>query len=515
MTSTTWSFLSGDTSSFAIELSLINDRTDDWMVDEAERASWGSMSIWVKSANVCEHIIQGETLRAAHWYLLPVVEWIVDNWDPLLHEERLPHRDAFDAATAFGSAAAAAELSTNPATAHIVDSVQSFYAHHGLRASAPGGVLPDLFLRRYGDFVEFSTGVEPLAGEDTGVYFAKLTRAYLPVTEVADTLYEAISALSDKLLKRDPKNKTFTDLRDRIERLTQPDRQHSRFAWLAGAGDHQEEFNRRWSKIVDVLGSETARDVSDLRLENNSGLTMQATPAALLFGSLAPNVSSRDLLNIYGSFITRRSSSTPTAEKLRRLGDKIIESWNSGFDSPPELGSFCGEAAWTELASDGGDTPVDIDAILEQLNIDVDYVNLGDRTVRAVSLVGATGTAHILVNQNFSRGTDRHVQRFTLAHELGHLLLDQGRAVEMAVASGPWAPAAIEQRANAFAAAFLIPSPVLNRSWTASTTDVDHVRNFARSLGVSFSAVLRRLQNTALISRADAENLLAAATDRL
>jgi hypothetical protein len=82
MSSVTWRYLAGDTASFAIELSLISDELDDWMVDADERASWGAVALWVRGINLCEHAVQGETLRAAHWYLLPIVEWLVEHWEP-------------------------------------------------------------------------------------------------------------------------------------------------------------------------------------------------------------------------------------------------------------------------------------------------------------------------------------------------------------------------------------------------------------------------------------------------
>ena len=46
-------------------------------------------------------------------------------------------------------------------------------------------------------------------------------------------------------------------------------------------------------------------------------------------------------------------------------------------------------------------------------------------------------------------------RRFTLAHELCHLIHDRGYGARLAIASGPWAPADVEQRANAFAAMLL------------------------------------------------------------
>jgi len=63
VSSVTWRYLSGDTADFAIELTLIQDDLDDWMVAEDERVSWGSFSLWLGGINACEHAVQGEYLR--------------------------------------------------------------------------------------------------------------------------------------------------------------------------------------------------------------------------------------------------------------------------------------------------------------------------------------------------------------------------------------------------------------------------------------------------------------------
>jgi Zn-dependent peptidase ImmA (M78 family) len=89
-------------------------------------------------------------------------------------------------------------------------------------------------------------------------------------------------------------------------------------------------------------------------------------------------------------------------------------------------------------------------------------------------------------------------------------LLDQDRASNMVVASGPWAPQEIEQRANAFAAAFLIPVPLLDARLTlvsdlAATSD--YIRETARVLGVSFTALVSRLQNLGRLAYEEADAL--------
>src|SRR5882724_12700490 len=166
MSSMTWRYLAGDTAAFAIELALIRDDMNDFMVDKDTRQSWGSLALWVAGVNVCEYSMEGESLKSSHWYLLPVAEWLTDNWDALLHEERLLIPEAG------GSAARASRRTAVLAESEISDLVESWQdwqTRHNLRSAAPGALLPDLYIRRYGDLVEFSIGGEPFAGGDWGI----------------------------------------------------------------------------------------------------------------------------------------------------------------------------------------------------------------------------------------------------------------------------------------------------------------------------------------------------------
>lgn len=96
--------------------------------------------------------------------------------------------------------------------------------------------------------------------------------------------------------------------------------------------------------------------------------------------------------------------------------------------------------------------------------------------------------------------------RFTLAHELAHLLLDRERGVDLALTSGDWAPQAIEQRANAFAAAFLMPTNLVRaalKEVEGQSNDYETVRGMATRLRVSVASLADRLYNLNLLSRDD------------
>jgi Zn-dependent peptidase ImmA (M78 family) len=106
-----------------------------------------------------------------------------------------------------------------------------------------------------------------------------------------------------------------------------------------------------------------------------------------------------------------------------------------------------------------------------------------------------------------SNGTSWTRQRYTIAHELGHILA--GDAQDLQVDLDVMAPSAghaqTEMRANAFAAAFLMPADTITSRWHGGDDGL-----FARLVGelrVSPSALAWRLLNLSLISAAERVHL--------
>lgn len=524
MTSVTWRYLSGDTSAFAVEFALVTPDSTDWMVSEDERASWGSFAMWVHGINIFEYHVQGETLHSAHWYLIPIAEWLADNWEPLLHEERLPVPEG--AAPPQGGPTAA-RYYTQLATLAEQDALdrgdttraellQQWYGRHGLRAAAPGALMPDVYIRRYGDRIEFSATAERPAGADWGISFRETVGTRIAVDVVAAALHDGLTALIQTLRRRHPSNERYQAVEKKLSRMRDGDREPERIAWLAGASGHVQRFSDVWQQVQNRIPTTLSAGLRDAISSRSlaDGLTMDAPPATLLFGSTSPNMSGDDLATLFTALLTNLDNRAP-ARGLSEVGAAILaDHTRIGELSAGEAGGILGEEAWRILA-DTADARVDARRILNDHGVKIDDVDIRDTEIRAVSMVADEGTAVIVLNNSFRNGVNPAVQRFSLAHELAHLLLDQERAAHMVVASGPWAPPDIEQRANAFAAAFLAPSPLLDSVWRQSTDTLglDDVRGMATALGISLSVLIRRLQNTGRITDATASSLLDSATN--
>lgn len=140
-------------------------------------------------------------------------------------------------------------------------------------------------------------------------------------------------------------------------------------------------------------------------------------------------------------------------------------------------------AASTELAAD-------IDRVF---GIDVGVLDLGDDVD---GLCALEGTVAVIL----AAPTPVPVrQRFTLAHELGHALArdDQGLRIDVDI-ENPGRDGS-EQRANAFAAAFLMPAGLLEERVGSTQPGRDLVAELAIDLGVSPSALAHRMERLGMI----------------
>jgi Zn-dependent peptidase ImmA (M78 family) len=138
-------------------------------------------------------------------------------------------------------------------------------------------------------------------------------------------------------------------------------------------------------------------------------------------------------------------------------------------------------------------------------------VDLSDTRVRAIAICGEKSRPLIAVNKSCRHNESEPGLRFTLAHELCHLLFDEEEGVPLAVASGPWAAATIEKRANAFAAMFLMPEDSCRRLFNQYRHDEELtatvITDIATAFGTGKLATLRHLWNLGLMDSAEFNDL--------
>ena len=158
--------------------------------------------------------------------------------------------------------------------------------------------------------------------------------------------------------------------------------------------------------------------------------------------------------------------------------------------------------------------PVDIEHVARTLDVKVNYQKLED-DVSGVLIVSGN-QRHVLINDTHHPNR----RRFTLSHELGHLMLHDGGGDQFFVdrhlrvyqrVGEPGAPAYqlpdsmtnadMERGANRFAAALLMPGPLVKRvALEHDLWDENDIARLAKSFGVSEQAMSIRLQQLKVVA---------------
>ena len=515
-----WQLQVGDPARLALSIAFTAnpDGSDDAATLD-DSTAWGSFRIWVDGENLCAHHELGEVVDACHWYLLPLLEWFADNWNALFHEERLPLANSRSSA-----ADSLAATKKPPLRLKEVDefdwmaSWAEWWERHDIRAARLGGLFPDLYLRRYRDQLEISTGAEFLPGIPRDYSFVARHRVYhLDVGESSSLLFEVLSAAVAELRRQLPHSDRLSSLELRLQSLTN---QHvhrlTRLAYLSGFRDRPEAF----SALADAIEASFAEVDPSIRSafltsRRDGDLAIVGTAyGRLLYGALSPDMTAADVA-VLSSALLDNYDPEALLGHVEGYGETLGKAARDiATLSPGAQGSMLGELACEELGATEH-TWVDIENVLRGLEIEVRALALSDKSLRAVSVFGEAQPPVIFCNSSFWRGKIGSVRRFTLAHELCHLLLDRELGDELAVATGPWAPVDIEQRANAFAAAFLMPTWLLRDHMTTDVLDLRDLADLTKlgeRLHVSLSSLVDRLYNLDEITPEERLDLQAAVT---
>ena len=330
-----WQRLAGDTSRFAIQLAFATDPHDARGIDSEVGISWGSFQIWVGGRNLCSHISDGERIDSVHWYILPLIEWFARQWNPMLHEERLPLSNRQTSAwtslrdTRFPPAA----IEIDDQRASKWERVwQGWWSRHALRSASEGGLLPDIVFRRHRDSVEASWGRAKSVGTPVDFDFVESSSGVvrLPPRDVAEPLHAVISEACEYLFSRAPDSERLTALRRSLMALARNNQRQRRLMWLASLGVDEPSVRKGWRRAKRWCSE--LPEGTLLRDSARSPLVIDGScQAALMFGCVAPNIKREDALQLADEIVNLHSDA-PRQDALDSNRDFIPV---DDTDSPP------------------------------------------------------------------------------------------------------------------------------------------------------------------------------------
>ncbi|WP_411286574.1 ImmA/IrrE family metallo-endopeptidase [Phenylobacterium sp.] len=478
---TAWSVF-GDPNVFAIAGRLIADPHTE-SGPQAYRWSYGEWRLIVRGRSLTRHVRpNGEMRDEVRWYLGPLLQWLAEVWSPLFHEQTPPgsvgHHEHLIVAFEQGERVLLDDESET--ASGLRREMQAWRRRHAVWSGAAGGVFPNVWFRRQSDLMEISYDPGPTVGTPTGLEFQFNRGAVLIDVEIV------ASALSGFL-----------------EWGREQAREHGRadaFPAHFEAADVARLAAESWFMGPNLASLLNAKRPNRTPPPMQFGVLNPLTPEVAMFGTLTPNLSENDAASLLAVLDEARSDQEETALLRGLTGDRPPPSrdgaWEEGYEQALETLDAL------ELAGEGCGS-VDIDAVLVALGVTVRDVCVEDHSLRGVAIAGPGLNPTIVVNLGAKWNQSRPGRRFTLAHELAHILSDRGSARTITHSSTPWAPTTVERRANAFAAMFLMPYRLVDAALSAlgQVTDRHSLRRVARRLGCGKGAVLEHLMNIDRIDR--------------
>ena len=489
----------GDPATLELGIRWVGDRDPPERRPAEYGWSMGLLTIRVAGVNVTATRLGAKQQLYVGWYLAPFLDWLATNWAVLLHEERLPWPKPGAAPAAIACNRALDEWMTaeDPQGRQHYANTQDWYFGHGVRSAAAGGIFPDLFIRRLADDIELSWSGLPMSFTQDGLAFESgAGHARLPVHEVAQTIWQMLNwAVSHPPESPARYHDQIAALRTKVELLRSLE-----YPTLARAHVPPTVWERAETAFVAINRADL---LEGSRAASGAPYIAERSPAVAMFGGVSPDLGARDVEYLRDLIVEAQDGSDSA-----KLASLVADRHDSPLRVPHQDGHRFADELLEDIASADSEC-VDVRAICRNLAIGIQETALETDSIRGVAIAGDGFSPKIAINRTHHFNRNESGKRFTIAHELCHVLFDRTRARRVAHASGgPWAAQGIEQRANAFAAYLLMPRALV----LAHLPDANHigssdVQRLASQLRVNESALLSHLCNLGLIDETNKDRL--------
>ena len=465
--------------------------------------SMGQLTIRVAGVNGTATTNDGAQQSYVGWYLSPFLDWLATNWVTLLHEERMPWPNPGNspAVTACNQALEEWMAADDVLGKRHYANTQDWYFRHGVRSAAAGGVFPDLFIRRVADDIELSWSGRSMPFTQDGLAFESGAGvARLAVRDVAEAIWQTL----DWAVNHAPESPAQYDDQIAVLRTKVASLRNIEYATLARAYVHDTVFEQVENAFAAI---DRAALLEGGLAANDASYIAELSPAVAMFGGVSPDLGTRDIEYLRDQIVAAQGGSDSVD-----LDELVAARHGSALGVVPHQD---GHRFADELLEDLEDVTrhvdfVDVQRLCADLGIDIQETALETDSIRGVAIAGDGFSPRIVVNETHYFNQNESGKRFTIAHELCHVLFDRTRARRLAhVSGGRWVAQGIEQRANAFAAYLLMPRAlVLEHLQDANRIERDDVQHLASQLRVNYSTLLWHLENLDLIDSAYRERLL-------
>lgn len=472
-----------------------------WSKDEEERdvtPFTGGWSMGDLKITVGRQALTARRFGEAHrdcisWYVYPLLEWFIQNWTWIFHEESYAWDEKAGMPAAPASVAALSQYigsSDNDERTSYRD-IHSWWKRHALRSADSSALYPDICFRRVEDDVEISWSARQpqFAPEKMSLVLAP-GFATLTVDAVAKPVWDFLAwSLKTAPVVTHQDQEDLDALSRRLQRLKRTPLKELESKYLNG----------RLNELLLAAAKEVGWENESIRL-TPIPVIASLDVAVLMFGGLTPSIGSRDAIQLL-KFLKRYQSQSETEELLRLVDDRPFNPSLAPYQDGYELA----EDVRDELNISSTEPEVNIKALLRKLGISVEERRLDTDSIRGIAIAGLNFKSAILVNTTSPFNKTAEGRKFTMAHELCHILFDRTRARKLSHVSGTWTTARVEKRANAFAAMFLASRYAVKRTFNGAT--VEAIAAQAKVLGLGYSSLVEHLCNLGLIDEGDRQKL--------
>ena len=458
----------------------------------------GGWSMGDLKITVGQQVLTARRFGDAHrdcisWYVYPLLEWFIQNWTWIFHEESYAWDEKAGMPAAPASIAALSQYigSSESDERSRYRDIHSWWKRHALRAADSSALYPDICFRRVEDDIEISwSGRQPQFAPEKMSLVLVPGFATLTVDVVAKPVWEFLAwSLKTAPVVTHQDQEDLDALARRFQKLKRTPLKELESKYLHG----------RLNELLLAASKEVGWENESTRLASIP-VVASLDVAVLMFGGLTPSIGNRDAVQLL-KFLKRYQSQSETEALLKLVDDRPFNPSLAPYQDGYELA----EDVRDELGISSTQPEVNIKALLKKLGISVEEKKLDTDSIRGIAIAGLNFKSAILVNITSPFNKTAEGRKFTMAHELCHILFDRTRARRLSHVSGTWTTARVEKRANAFAAMFLASRYAVKCTFNGATAEA--IATQAKVLGLGYSSLVEHLCNLGLIDEGERQKL--------